>query len=459
MAENNDDFTKMGFKEIVKNPGYWHLIGHQNADALMIAKEAESWEDEKLAALVHYFIFDVSLSYEAPKEEQILRLLGEKKHKFILDILSDPENYARLTASSDTDIWSESPFHRACMLFGRHTPPKEAISILIPFFSHEEKNIRRDAISIIASTGHFEIVSYLKTAFADKDHWVRSSAISGINHAIRNGVLDERIPNEIFLDVQHLLREDMLAFDSDDLLFALDNERAKAFYLSDEVLSPVSPIIGSALSILVKNEVFVSRDKLLSLISAFDQMELEHPIPSAFGEALHALGQHKVTEDRAILLIYMDHVDEWIANGAAAGLLVSHGLEDLDEKVWFAIDKNLPLTKAQKYYSAVRACDGQICNGGFAQYFVNSFGDEWQEALEGFEAMGFVERLSLVKQAIDMFGPAGPSENQQKRQIQLSKIYSQDEEIFEELETQYFNSKEVVDVFCCHYMIANQDHF
>jgi hypothetical protein len=56
-------------------------------------------------------------------------------------------------------------------------------------------------------------------------------------------------------------------------------------------------------------------------------------------------------------------------------------------------------SEVEKQYFAVVLLDGEICNGGFDQYFFNSSGNLYKSALLGLEAMGAMQSLVLLQRA------------------------------------------------------------
>jgi len=168
-----------------------------------------------------------------------------------------------------------------------------------------------------------------------------------------------------------------------------------------------------------------------------------------------------VEEDRDFLRARTTHSVERVAQGAAAGLLCSFGLEGFEQRIWDTENRSgyESLSKQQRLYSAVFECDAEINNGGLAQYFVNSAGNHWRDAVAGFKAMGFKERLDILNQAIAMFGGDGPSIDRSVRQDQLSKLYKRNDRIFEELESRYSKSSEVVEVLAARFVIENSEGF
>ncbi len=103
--------------------------------------------------------------------------------------------------------------------------------------------------------------------------------------------------------------------------------------------------------------------------------------------------------------------------------------------------------------------DGEVNNGGLSQYFFNSSGDYWREALAGLEAMGASERATILKEAAAKFDAEAPSKNRDQRQNQLAKLARKDDALFDALDSRYYASKEVIDVVMTKYVIKNAQAF
>jgi hypothetical protein len=131
----------------------------------------------------------------------------------------------------------------------------------------------------------------------------------------------------------------------------------------------------------------------------------------------------------------MSHPEERVAEGASAGYLASYDLEGYRDRILEAeTEKGYEsLSIPQRRYIAVFLCDAEVCNGGFAQYFVNSSGDRWRDAVAGFEAMGSRERLRLLRSATSLLGKDGPSTDRETRQQQIRSLYRNIDYCFEVL--------------------------
>ena len=61
------------------------------------------------------------------------------------------------------------------------------------------------------------------------------------------------------------------------------------------------------------------------------------------------------------------------------------------------------LTPSQLALWAVLNANGQICNGGFSQFFFNSYGELAEEALQGFRLLRMEAYAEILEQAYAMF--------------------------------------------------------
>lgn len=74
------------------------------------------------------------------------------------------------------------------------------------------------------------------------------------------------------------------------------------------------------------------------------------------------------------------------------------------------------LTKEEKLYFAVVLFDGEVYNGGMHQFFWNSSGEFYEEAVEGLKTLKANNSLSLLKQAARiLFGEDKPTRDRIKR--------------------------------------------
>lgn len=449
-----------GFKDVVKNPDYWQGFARAQQQVELAVEVAQSWDDNEIALFTRNFVLEATSTGEAWQESRILRELGQRTHPAVLGLLRDPSQYDRLVNPTGTYFAPEAPFNRACDLLG-DTPGHDTVDILAPFLNDPSEYIRRDAASTIAKTGAATITSLIRQALSDPEESVRSGALNGMKSALDRSALSEAVRDDLFPDVLELLRTERNVRDAANVLYGLHHERAKSYFLSPEVWTVESPVLHESLKVLADAKAPVARDDLKLLIASLDFEGIKYPRTNALKQALRLLGQQQLAEDREFIRNFTTHPNERVAEGAAAGLLCSSGLENFQDRMWEIEDRlgYEGLTEPQRLYTAVRRCDSEINNGGFGQYFMNASGDRWPDAVAGFEIMGFRERLAVVKEAIAKFGDAAPAMDQNVRQRQLSRLFKRNDAIFEPLETRYYKSSEMFEVFVARFVLENAESF
>jgi hypothetical protein len=456
-----------GFKEALQNPEQWSREAERaNREFERAMENARHWDESQITSAVNRFLFEVSSSRDAAKEAAVLKSLGPRVHPVVLQILGDASQRSRLVAPTGKNLFAEAPFNRACDLFG-DSPPTNAAPFLAPFLEESGKEIRKDAALALGKIGSADVVAPLRKAFTDSDDYVRSYGLMGLQRAVGSNRLDASCARDLFPDIAQLV---VMADGNDKsgslreataLLLNIDRTRATDLFLSEKVLTADSPALHEVLEALANKRVSVPRERLLALIEKLEKREMKYPTPYALGKSLRLLGQHKLTSDRVFLEARTSASDKTVAEGAIEGLIASFGLEGFEQRAWEAENKNgfAALKPAQKHYLAVQMYDGQVNNGGLSQYFFNSSGDTWREALGGLEAMGFNERLTVLREAVAKFGKDGPSPGREQRMVQLAKLERKNDASFEALDDRYYKSKEVIDVLAKRYVLKNPDEF
>lgn len=451
---------RWGFREAVQNPKDWSRDSERTRREIEKAVgESASWNNGQVSAAASRFIFEISSSEEATVELKVLRSLGTRVHSSVLTILGDSSNRARLVAPTGTNLLPEAPFNRACDLL--EEPPAAAARLISPFLEEPSAGIRKDAALVLGKIGSKEVVPSLRRVFEDQDEYVRSYGLMGLRDALHGGRDHELGANDLFDDIAALLLSNKNADDAADLLVLIDAERATGLFLSPKVFDANATFLHEVLEALAKKQTPVPRDRLLRLIADLEAREIKYPITYALKEALLLLGQTKNPDDRSFLEKRTYSSETKVAEGAMAGLIASFGLEGFEERIWESEGKNGigGLPAEQRRYLAVLILDGQVNNGGLTQYFFNSSGGQWREAEAGLEAMGFKERLQLLREAIAKFGKGGPSQEREHRQEQLSKLEQGATSAFDDLDNRYFACKAVVEVLSKRYVLKNEQAF
>jgi hypothetical protein len=114
-------------------------------------------------------------------------------------------------------------------------------------------------------------------------------------------------------------------------------------------------------------------------------------------------------------------------------------------------DASEATTTPERHLIAVNMLDAEVSNGGFSQYFFNSFSNDWPSARAGLLAMGDAARGAILDEALGRF--AKPvSTDRETRHEQLAQL---PDRVFDDLEERYHRQDPPLEVFLARYAIAN----
>lgn len=94
------------------------------------------------------------------------------------------------------------------------------------------------------------------------------------------------------------------------------------------------------------------------------------------------------------------------------------------------------LSEPEQVFRAIWELEGDVNNGGFAQYYFNSSGNTAWFAPAALEQIGARTASKIVTDANALFPSGSPHEDQHKREKQLDKI---DQDLFESFDDQYMS--------------------
>ncbi len=448
----------VGFKEAAKNPRLWKAMTMEGAQEKAFAKEtAATISDEDLANLAEYFIFEIAHEDDAWLAGRTLKEVDPARRGLLFEsILTKPDNAGRLVKPrpDDSRYGSRTPIERLCRLVDDGICPPSVAN----FARNPEASIRKAAVLAICATGSLEMVPVFEMAARDNEDYVRSYAMMGLNRALKASRLAAKAVPLLYPIVFQMVREGKNCDESPKLLMALDPVRAVIDMQLANILTVDFPRVFEVLRCFKEPSALPSREKLEELFVGLEQRPRKYPDTYSLGEVLRLIGHHRLPQDESRLSFFMGEENDDVAEGAAAGFLAFHGLERAHEVacVWDA-PASTPVPLQQ--YFAIHMMDAEICNGGFSQYFFNSSGDTWELAMSGLENAGSKERLSLLKKAISNIAGGKPSPNRDIRGGQLAKTLRKNDDVFEDLETRYYASKEHLQVLLAKLVMKHQGIF
>ena len=450
------------FWDVVRNPDAMPDLDQFHKDVENSAR-AISGSEEEVAELVDFFVFEAKSSDDAWTEKRIIATLGEKTYPKALEILRDGSTHDRLVVLTGVeDSLPEAPICRLAEIFDQDAPPPpDAAVLLSPFLRSESAEIRKSVALIIGSVGSAQSLPDLERAVKDEDEYVKSYALMGIQRAISGERIDQSEKSQFYELVAGMWPEDT-SFNVCDsipqILLSLDRERAIERLLEPDLFTAKFGPVWRILEAFSEESVEIPRTRLLTLIDEASKEPIEYPMDNILEGALSLLGRHRIEEDIPTLERLVDHPNEDVSRGAIKGLYSYHRYFDVIRNPWDVLEADGwgALTQAEKHICAIEELDAEVNNGGFAQYYFNSAGNHWKDALSGLEAIGATKRHKIMATAIDKFGQPEPSSDRDSRNDQLSKIVRKKEDPFNGQDSAWYETEgEPLDQLMFRYNLAN----
>jgi len=117
------------------------------------------------------------------------------------------------------------------------------------------------------------------------------------------------------------------------------------------------------------------------------------------------------------------------------------------------------LSERQKRYEAVWMYDAEVNSGGHSQYFGNSSGGDYRWAIDGLREMAALEKLGILVEALQVFGPDGPPDDWEARR-EIAYGFSEEQLNFlDGLNDRYSVGKENVEMLLYLYVVDHKDDF
>lgn len=117
----------------------------------------------------------------------------------------------------------------------------------------------------------------------------------------------------------------------------------------------------------------------------------------------------------------------------------------------------MPFTKPQRYLFAIQWYVAEVNNGGHYQFYDNSCGIVWEDAMRGFESIGAQKNADIIKESANRMG-GNPSKDREKRQEQLESIDPKLADL-DDLDRMFFSSEAAMTELLHAYICENAKDF
>jgi hypothetical protein len=119
------------------------------------------------------------------------------------------------------------------------------------------------------------------------------------------------------------------------------------------------------------------------------------------------------------------------------------------------------LSLPRRGFAAVRLLESEVTNGGFDQYFFNSFGDSVREALEGLQLMGATDYARLVQAAVHLFPNSDVPRDPAARRKALQIVQAESGDAFVQFDREFSapDSTPPLEILIVHMALEYQTKF
>lgn len=117
------------------------------------------------------------------------------------------------------------------------------------------------------------------------------------------------------------------------------------------------------------------------------------------------------------------------------------------------------INEKERVVFVARYVELEVNNGGFSQYFYNSSGDFYDEAVNALEEIGAIKTAEICQKAIDAYGET-LSKDRYARMNQLERLETDEvAEMLYQCDDEFFASSEDITMLCYEYIINNKEYF
>ncbi|MCA9277829.1 MAG: DUF4375 domain-containing protein [Phycisphaeraceae bacterium] len=453
------DRSNKRFQDYVRNPREWAKLTKQQVAREELLSQLEDAPTERLIDM----LLDDNTHRLARKA---INSAGPRMYPALVDALSDP----RFHTPVDPEVRGRShildkrsmPLVSLLECLEQYLPP-EAIPVVSTLVRHKDDEVRKHAAFVLGSAGNDNVVDALRVSLADEDDYVRSYAMMGMIRALKASRTTSRYRKDLYKAVESLVyrRDKTVSGEAPLCLLGLDRERAIEFLTNPENLTLGKNGLEYVLKALRMCDATVPETLLLKFAIELEKDIATYPNDYVMSEVLLLLANIDSDAAREVIAHAGHSPSARVQEFGMMAQLQRHGITNpyhpafdrLDALGWDGV------SQPERHVLAVRICIDQIENGGFTQYFFNSAGDNWPDAVAGFEAMGNITDYALLAEAAKMFGAAEPSTDRDERQQQLAKVIRKNEETFSPLDRAFYEDKGSRELLLLRYIAKHAEHF
>ena len=96
------------------------------------------------------------------------------------------------------------------------------------------------------------------------------------------------------------------------------------------------------------------------------------------------------------------------------------------------------LSEQEQMLVAIWGLEGDVNNGGFDQYYFNSYGNYADRVIGYLKSIGAPNMARIVERANERFGPTGPPADRFERQEAMDQLPGRDDDLWGDLDAEFW---------------------
>jgi HEAT repeat protein len=441
------------------DPRRWFLDPkfYEDTDDAPLVKRAtqrlKKTSDREIARLVDQWLDD-QLSRE---DFILLEMLEDRATPALVAALRSP----RITKYEvPPDGFGFPPLEKLWTVLEPLRPP-EAVPVLARLLDHPSYWARATTAFQIGYICTPNAIAALQRAVADPETHVMTMAMNGIAHAISRVDFSGDLRKKLFdIAASQLDRFVVGGSNVARTLMAIDAQRGATLIQDPARLRLGNPTLPDLLQALAEAKVVVPAAQIAALCAELKREESKQAV--AYAYALQVLARSGDPTARKRIESAMKSRVAFVRDLAPQARSI---LENTDDAHRVALDALAEVDSLQKLapplrtYLAVTILKGEVENGGFEQYFANSSGDDWREALAGLKEIGAKKTVALLKEVIAMFDDSTPSPKRKTRVEQMNRWNSKQVARLRKIEDAFYKDPDRLTERLADYTIKHRTHF
>ncbi len=117
------------------------------------------------------------------------------------------------------------------------------------------------------------------------------------------------------------------------------------------------------------------------------------------------------------------------------------------------------LNKSELLVISVDLLQSDVNNGGFDQYFFNSFSELAYEAMDGLKEIGALNAAEIAEKAFSVFPDSNVPNDRNERQALLDNIGEKEEELLSKVDQDFYKCPDDIDALLIEYIKQHRKDF